>query len=119
MSNKTPKLTDKQRRFIEEYCADCNATAAAKRAGYSERTAHQIGYENLKKPELKLAIEERLDELSLPAAKITQLVSLQAIVQMPSTIREVKSPDGEVLEIKTFNTQGALDKLARARGLSL
>ena len=27
MSNKTPKLTDKQRRFIEEYCADCNATA--------------------------------------------------------------------------------------------
>ncbi len=36
---------------------------------------------------------------------------------MPSTIREVRSPDGEVLEIKTFNTQGALDKLARARGL--
>ena len=29
MSNKTPKLTDKQRRFIEEYCADPRLSAAS------------------------------------------------------------------------------------------
>ena len=110
-------MTNKQGRFVEEYCADFNATAAAKRAGYSERTAHQIGYENLRKPELKLAIEERMDDLSLEAAQITQLLSAQAIGQMPSTVREVKAPDGEVTWITTFNSQGALDKLARARGL--
>ena len=33
------KLTDKQRRFAEEYLADLNATQAAIRAGYSENTA--------------------------------------------------------------------------------
>lgn len=32
---------------------DCNATQAAIRAGYSEKTAYSIGDENLKKPEIK------------------------------------------------------------------
>ena len=44
------KLTDKQRRFCEEYCIDLNATQAAIRAGYSKDTAGVIGCENLKKP---------------------------------------------------------------------
>ena len=36
-------LTPKQRRFVEEYLIDLNATAAAQRAGYSEKTADRIG----------------------------------------------------------------------------
>lgn len=36
-------LTPKQQRFVEEYLTDMNATAAARRAGYSERTADRIG----------------------------------------------------------------------------
>lgn len=52
------KLTDKQKRFIEEYLVDLNATQAAIRAGYSEKTAYSIGEENLKKPVIKQAIEE-------------------------------------------------------------
>ena len=52
------KLTDKQKRFIEEYLIDLNATQAAIRAGYSERTAYSIGEENLKKPGIKRAIDE-------------------------------------------------------------
>lgn len=52
------KLTDKQKRFIEEYLIDLNATQAAIRAGYSEKTAYSIGEENLKKPGIKLAIDE-------------------------------------------------------------
>ena len=44
------KLTDKQRRFVEEYLVDLNATQAAIRAGYSKRTARQTGAENLSKP---------------------------------------------------------------------
>ncbi len=43
------KLTDKQRRFCEEYCIDLNATQAAIRAGYSKDTAGVIGSENLSK----------------------------------------------------------------------
>lgn len=35
-----PKLTDKQTAFVREYLVDLNATQAAIRAGYSERTAN-------------------------------------------------------------------------------
>ncbi len=52
------KLTPKQQRFVEEYLVDLNATQAAKRAGYSPRTAHKIGTENLHKPVIAAAIAE-------------------------------------------------------------
>jgi phage terminase small subunit len=58
------KLNPKQRRFVEEYLVDLNATAAAKRAGYSERTARQAGAENLSKPVIKAAIQEAIKERS-------------------------------------------------------
>lgn len=49
-------LTPKQARFVEEYLIDLNATQAAIRAGYSERTAGSLGQENLKKPAIQAAI---------------------------------------------------------------
>lgn len=52
------KLTPKQRRFIEEYLIDLNATQAAIRAGYSAASAKQIGTENLSKPAIAAAIAE-------------------------------------------------------------
>ena len=56
------KLTPKQQRFVDEYLIDLNATQAAIRAGYSEKTAYSIGDENLKKPEIKKAIEQEQKE---------------------------------------------------------
>jgi phage terminase small subunit len=55
-------LTAKQQRFCDEYLIDLNATQAAIRAGYSEKTAKQIGQENLTKPDLKKYIEKRMAE---------------------------------------------------------
>ncbi len=52
------KLTPKQHRFVEEYLIDLNATKAAGRARYSEKTARQIGSENLSKPAIQEAIAE-------------------------------------------------------------
>lgn len=49
-------MNDKQARFVSEYLIDLNATQAAIRAGYSERTAASIGSENLTKPEIATAI---------------------------------------------------------------
>jgi phage terminase small subunit len=57
-------LTDKQRRFVEEYPIDFNATQAAIRAGYSENTAGKIGWENLQKPEIVAALNETRQKLS-------------------------------------------------------
>jgi phage terminase small subunit len=51
------KLTPKQQRFVEEYLVDLNATQAAIRAGYSEKTAYSYGHENLKKPEIQHAVD--------------------------------------------------------------
>lgn len=56
-------MTRKQQRFCDEYLIDCNATQAAIRAGYSAKTAYSIGVENLKKPEIKEYIDERLEQI--------------------------------------------------------
>jgi phage terminase small subunit len=57
------KLKLKQQKFVLEYLLDLNATQAAKRAGYSKKTAYAIGSENLKKPEIKEAIKEKISEI--------------------------------------------------------
>lgn len=53
-----PKLTDKQTAFVREYLVDLNATRAAIRAGYSERTASRIGPQLLGKTCVREAIEK-------------------------------------------------------------
>ena len=57
-------MTKKQKRFVEEYLIDLNATQAAIRAGYSPETAGAIGAENLKKPEIKSRIDKAMAERS-------------------------------------------------------
>lgn len=51
-------LSPKQNRFVAEYLVDLNATSAAIRAGYSEKTAAQIGYKLFQKPEIQDALQE-------------------------------------------------------------
>lgn len=70
------KLTPKQQRFVEEYLVDLNATQAAIRAGYSEKTAKVIGHENLTKPDIAAAIESAQKKLS-ERTEITQDMVLQ------------------------------------------
>ena len=52
----TATLTPKQQRFVEEYLRDLNATQAAIRAGYSEKTAKVIAAQNLSKLNIQAAI---------------------------------------------------------------
>ena len=56
------KMTPKQKRFCDEYLIDLNATQAAIRSGYSEKTANRIATENLSKPVIKEYIAERMAE---------------------------------------------------------
>jgi phage terminase small subunit len=60
-------LTPKQERFVAEYLIDLNATQAAIRAGYSEKTAAAIGSENLTKPEIAAAIADGRAKLASKA----------------------------------------------------
>lgn len=55
-------MTELQARFVDFYIQTANATEAAKKAGYSQKTANVIGYENMQKPEIRKEIERRLKE---------------------------------------------------------
>ncbi len=57
-------LTPKQQRFVDEYLIDLNATQAAIRAGYSEKTAKVIAAQNLSKLNVQEAIEEAKKQVS-------------------------------------------------------
>lgn len=73
-----PKLTPKQELFISYYVQHFNATKAAKQAGYSEDTAYSIGWENLRKPEILEAIEEKKAELLMSADEVLIRLGQQA-----------------------------------------
>lgn len=90
------KLTEKQKAFINEYVIDKNATQAAIRAGYSERTAQAIGSENLTKPLIAAAIEEKLDK----AAKKSEITARWVIDQMKDAIEGAKKNNQHSAQIK-------------------
>lgn len=64
MAEKQTKLTERQKRFCEEYLIDMHATHAAIRAGYSPESAADIGSENMQKPHIKAEIDRRMAERS-------------------------------------------------------
>ena len=65
------KMTEKQKRFCDEYLIDLNATQAAIRAGYSKRSARQIADKNMSKDYIREYIDKRLAE------KETELIADQ------------------------------------------
>ncbi|HNF63329.1 MAG TPA: terminase small subunit [Rhodocyclaceae bacterium] len=75
-------FTPKQSAFIAEYLVDKNATQAAIRAGYSMKTAASIGEENLRKPEIRAAIDAGL-------AKLAEKAGLSAELVLSSLTREL------------------------------
>jgi phage terminase small subunit len=71
-------LTDKQRRFVDEYLVDLNATQAAIRAGYSQRTAGQQGDRLLKNVEVAAAVAEAQAE----RAKRTEITQDMVLTEL-------------------------------------
>jgi phage terminase small subunit len=65
------KINPRQQKFCQEYLLDFNATQAAIRAGYSKKTARQIGQQNL----TKLDIKKYLSQIT---EKITKKMELDA-----------------------------------------
>ena len=75
------KLTPRQAVFIQEYLIDLNATQAALRAGYSEKSAHRIGQENIHKPAIRDAIQKAQDARAA-RTMVTQDRILQEIARV-------------------------------------
>lgn len=105
-------LTEKQKAFVQEYLVDLNATAAAKRAGYSEKTADRIG------PELlgKTCVSEAIQKAMQSRQQRTQ-VTQDMVVQEISKVAFKDAADFAESELKYANKLKALDMLARHVGL--
>lgn len=87
-------LTPKQERFVAEYLIDLNATQAAIRAGYSEKTAYSSGHDNLKKPEVAAAIQAAMKARE-QRTEITQDRVLQELARIAFfDIRRLYRDDG-------------------------
>lgn len=100
-------MRNKQRIFIDEYLKCWNATEAARRAGYSEKTAYSIGQENLKKPEIKTAIDARI-----AASRMSADEALQRTADIArGDIGELVDDNG-LLDLRTAREKG-LTKLMR------
>lgn len=67
-------LTPKQQRFVEEYLIDLNATAAAKRAGYSAKTAEWQGPQLLGKTHVAAAVQQARAKVSERTARTVDAV---------------------------------------------
>lgn len=71
-------LTNKQEAFVNAYLTCWNATKAAIAAGYSEKTARQIGSENLAKPDIASRVRARIAENAMSADEVLARLADQA-----------------------------------------
>lgn len=138
------KLTAKQQKFADYYIELGNAAEAARKAGYSKRTARSIGQENLTKPDVKEYISKRLEELANERVAdqrevlefLTRLVRREESDQVVVTLKKptsvmLKNKDGksyskfayedvdDVVDVKTKNSDAikAADILSRLQGM--
>lgn len=113
-------LTTKQKLFCDEYLIDLNATQAAIRAGYSEKTAGQIGDENLKKPQIQEYLAARMKERE-KRTEITQDYVFGIIQETVDRCRQVvpvldkqgnqvmvETPTGEIAPAFVFDPKSVL-----------
>ena len=111
-------LTAKQQRFCEEYLIDLNATQAAIRAGYSEKTAEQQGSRLLSNAKVAAAIAEAQSDRS-ERTEITQDYVLESILTAMERCKQseavtdrqgkpvlVETPSGKLTPAYTFNAMG-------------
>lgn len=104
MDNKPdkPRMTEKQKRFCDYYIEIGNAAEAAVRAGYSKKTAKEIGCENLTKPHLKAYIDERLEKM-----ENERIANAQEVLEHLTSIMRGEEVDG-VYKVKQTNNEGEI-----------
>ena len=96
------RITDRERRFADEYLIDFDCKHAAMRAGYSESTARNaaawIKADNPEKPKLRELIDRKMADLSrrtgITAERVLQELANVAFVNFD----DVVDSDGEILK---------------------
>ena len=107
-------MTKKQKRFVEEYLIDLNATQAAIRAGYSPDTAKSIGSENLTKPDIQARIAKAMAERSRRTG-----VNADRVVMELAKIAFVNAGDVIDAETATVKPDAARDDTAAIQSVKV
>lgn len=102
------KLTPKQKRFCEEYLKSANASEAAKKAGYSLKTAPFIGAENLKKPQISAYIKRRMGE-----QEAALVADANEVLQFYSAVMRGEVKDQFGMDASLSDRLKAADSLAK------
>lgn len=117
------KLTLKQKKFADEYIISGNATKAAIKAGYSKKSAQQMGAENLLKPVIKSYIDERIKKLDeKKIAKQEEVLAfytsvMRGEVREPMAISNGMGEDIKMVIPSAATRKSAADSLAKAHGM--
>ncbi|MBB6176393.1 MAG: terminase small subunit [Anoxybacillus ayderensis] len=101
------QLTEKQKRFADEYLIDLNATQAAIRAGYSPRSAAEQASRLLKNAKVRAYIDERMAELSRRTG-----VNQERILRELARIAFVNAPELINMEDATIREDATIDDMA-------
>ena len=96
-------LNDKQARFVEEYLIDLNATKAAERAGYSEKTAYSQGQRLLKHAEIQALITQKRLELAAKCDVSSERVVREVAALAFSDVRKLLNDDGSMKQISELD----------------
>jgi len=75
MTDEAPKINRKQQIFIDEYLRCFNGAEAARRAGYSEKTARTIASNLLSNVDINEQIQSRLNEVHMSADEALKLTA--------------------------------------------
>jgi phage terminase small subunit len=115
------ELNPRQARFVDEFLVDLSATAAARRAGYSKKTAGSQGHDLLKKPEIQSAIELAQAERAKQTGINAEWVVKQLVDIVDRSMQAVPVLDSEGRETGKWTYQGntairALELLAKHTG---
>ena len=119
MSSITQKLTQKQQRFVDEYIISGNATQAAIKAGHSKKTAAVTATENLRKPNIKAAIEKRNAEIqSEKTADMTEVMEYLTSVMRGEQTESVATAKGvyEDVEVSAKDRIKAAELIGKRHG---
>lgn len=107
------RLTNRQRAFIAHYVETWNATEAARRAGYSLKTAYSHGQRLLKNVEIRAEIDSKLDALAMTAAEVLARLKDQAGASMADFV-SVDEDTGEAeLDLAKATKAGKLHLLKK------
>lgn len=92
---------------MQEYLVDLNATAAAKRAGYNEKTAYSMGQRLLKNVEVQISIQEAQKSLR-NRTEITQDMVIRETAKLAFfDVRKMFDKDGKPLDISQLDDDTA------------